>query len=279
MAAQAPQDRLPASGRRVLVIDDEESLRHALGKALKRAGYVVETAATGREGVERLRSTSFDAVVTDVRLPDLSGLDVVALLTETRPTVPVLVMTAFGSVETALEAMKRGARDFVTKPFETAALLALLEREIGRAAGGEDARLRVQVERRFAPAAYSRVESEIRREGAGPGAPAGPASREAGSPAAAAASPAPSPAPPSDAVPGEAGLPRAGEEPLELRDAQRRFEIRYVEDLLARTGGNVAAAARLAGISRPNFHKKLKVLGVDPARFKRAHRRGKSAGL
>ncbi len=52
-----------------------------------------------------------------------------------------------------------------------------------------------------------------------------------------------------------------------------------MEDLLARTGGNVAAAARLAGISRPNFHKKLKMLGVDPDRFKQAHRRGRSAGL
>src|SRR5207247_11435953 len=79
--------------------------------------------------------------------------------------------------------------------------------------------------------------------------------------------------------PGESALPRAADDPVGLRHAQRRFEVRYVEDLLARTGGNVAAAARLAGISRPNMHKKLKVLGVDPARFKRAHRRGKSAGL
>jgi two-component system response regulator GlrR len=66
--------------------------------------------------------------------------------------------------------------------------------------------------------------------------------------------------------------------PLPLREAQQGFEVRYVEDLLARTGGNVAAAARLAGISRPNFHKKCKALGVDPARFKQAHRRGRSAG-
>lgn len=73
-------------------------------------------------------------------------------------------------------------------------------------------------------------------------------------------------------------MPSAAEDPLRLEEARRRFEVRYVEDLLARTGGNIAAAARLAGISRPNFHKKLKTLGVDPQRFKRAHRRGKSAG-
>lgn len=243
----------PAAGRRILVIEDEESMRHALGKALARAGWSVEAAPTGREGVERLRTTRYDVVLSDVRLPDLSGLDVVALVTETSPGTPVVVMTAFGTVETALVAMKRGARDFVTKPFDLPVLLQILERAVGAPAPTGDARLRIEVERRFAPQEFARVETELRR--------------------------APADEPPAaPAEPGEAALPRAGDDPLELRDAQRRFEIRYVEDLLARTGGNVAAAARLAGISRPNLHKKLKVLGVDPAKFKRAHRRGRSAG-
>src|SRR5688572_11883374 len=236
--------------RRILLVEDEESLRHALSKSLKRMGWQVEAASTGREAVERLRAGPFDAVVTDVRLPDLSGLDVVAFATETTPTTPVVVMTAFGTVETALVAMKRGARDFVTKPFETSALVAILEREIGRASSDE-ARLRVEVERRFAPGEFEGVERELRRH--------------------------PEPAPGPATVPGASALPKATDDPLALKDAQRRFEIRYVEDLLSRTGGNVAAAARLASISRPNFHKKLKVLGVDPSRFKRAHRRGKTA--
>lgn len=246
----------PAPERRVLVVEDEESMRHALGKALTRAGWRVETAPTGREGVERLRTTRYDVVLTDVRLPDLSGLDVVALVTETSPGTPVVVMTAFGTVEAALVAMKRGARDFVTKPFDLPVLLQILEKAVGTPAPTDDARLRIEVERRFAPEEYARVESELRRA---PG-----------------AEPADAPPP---ATPGETGMPKAGDDPLELRDAQRRFEIRYVEDLLARTGGNVAAAARLAGISRPNLHKKLRVLGVDPAKFKRAHRRGRAAGM
>jgi DNA-binding NtrC family response regulator len=271
--SEQPPSRPEGAGHRVLVIDDEESLRHALAKTLRRAGYVVETAATGREGVDRLRSAGpagYDAVLTDVRLPDLSGLDVVALLTETSPGTPVVVMTAYGNVEMALEAMKRGARDFLTKPFETTALLEVLSREIAKAGartGGQsdDARLRVQVERKFAPEGYAQVESEMRRGTAGT---AGPSSDAPTSARAA-----------GDASPGEASMPKASEDPVALKDAQRRFEIRYVEDLLVRTGGNVAAAARIAGISRPNMHKKLKVLGVDPARFKRAHRRGRSAGL
>ncbi len=260
----------PVPERRILVIEDEESMRHALGKALGRAGWRVEAAPTGREGVERLRTTRYDVVLTDVRLPDLSGLDVVALVTESSPGTPVVVMTAFGTVETALVAMKRGARDFVTKPFDMPALLQILDKALGTPAATGDARLRIEVERRFAPQEFARVESELRRAPGGP--PGGPS--VGGQPPGAPSADAPAPS-----APGDAGLPKASDDPLELRDAQRRFEIRYVEDLLARTGGNVAAAARLAGISRPNLHKKLKVLGVDPAKFKRAHRRGRAAGM
>ena len=260
-----PSDLPSPASPRVLVIDDEESLRHSLRKALKRAGYDVETAATGREGVDLLRAGRFDAVVTDVRLPDLSGLDVVALVTETNPGAPVLVMTGYGTVDTALEAMRRGARDFLTKPFDIADLVQRLGRELARQSPPEDEkRLRVEVERKFAPEGYAHVDDELRRAPA-----AGAASDGAGRPG---PSPTEAPAAAHD-VPGASG------DPLALRDAQRQFEIRYVEDLLSRTGGNVAAAARLAGISRPNFHKKLKVLGVDPTRFKDAHRRGRIAGL
>ncbi len=253
------------------MIEDEESMRHALGKALGRAGWRVEAAPTGREGVERLRTTRYDVVLTDVRLPDLSGLDVVALVTESSPGTPVVVMTAFGTVETALEAMKRGARDFVTKPFDMPALLQILDKALGTPAATGDARLRIEVERRFAPQEFARVESELRRA---PGGASRRSSRRWPSRRVPRSADAPAPS-----APGDAGLPKASDDPLELRDAQRRFEIRYVEDLLARTGGNVAAAARLAGISRPNLHKKLKVLGVDPAKFKRAHRRGRAAGM
>ena len=243
--------------RRLLLIDDEESLRYAVGKSLKKAGFVVDTASTGREGIDKLRRGGFDAVVTDMKLPDLSGLDVVAFATQTDPDVPVYVVTGFGTVDSALEAMRRGARNFVQKPFDVAALVAMLEREFAEAKSSKEARtLRAEVERRFAPERYADVDGELKRG----------ASRESARAPASAASSADS-------------MPRASDEPLALRDAQRRFEVRYVEDLLSRTGGSIAGAARLAGISRPNFHKKLKQLGVDPERFKSAHRRGKSAGM
>ena len=250
----------PPPSRRLLLVDDEESLRYAVAKSLRRAGFVVDTASTGREGVDKLRRGGYDAIVTDMKLPDLSGLDVVSVAMETDPEVPVLVISGFGTVDSALEAMRRGARTFVEKPFDVAALVAALEREIADASASRGARaLRARVERSFAPERYAVVEGELQRAGPPAARGAAPASASTGAP---------------PGVP-----PPSGDATLGLRDAQRRFEVRYVEDLLARTGGNIAGAARLAGISRPNLHKKLKLLGVDAERFKAAHRRGRSAGL
>jgi len=236
---------------RVLVIDDEESMRHALLKGLERAGFRPTAAATGRGGVEQFVAGGFDAVLTDIKLPDLSGLDIAAILVEMDASVPVVVMTGYGTMEVALEAMRRGAKDYVQKPFRVEDVARILTRAIDESRlSRENRRLRSLVERRLSPQGFEEVEAELaalRLAGEADG-PAATSGREAGGP------------PP-------------------LREAQRRFEIGYVEELLAQTGGNVAAAARLAGISRPNFHKKLKTLGVDAHRFKEAARRGRLGDL
>jgi DNA-binding NtrC family response regulator len=257
-----------AAHGRILVIDDEESLRLALTKGLTRLGYEAEAVATGKEGVDRFTAGGWDAVLTDVRLPDLSGLDVVAVLTEMDADVPVVVMTGYGTVETALEALRRGAKDYVQKPFSVDEVGRIVARAIEeRRLSHENRRLRALVERRFAQGGYEHVDAELATRHVPPGGGSPDRRGEAangskgGSPARA--------APP----------PREDEGPVPLREAQRRFEVRYVTDLLARTGGNIAAAARLAGISRPNFHKKLRSLGVDPSGFKQAARRGRIAQL
>lgn len=262
-----------ATGRpRILVIDDEESMRHALTRGLERAGFRCDAAPTGRGGVERFVEGGFDAVLTDVRLPDLSGLDIAAILTEMDPSVPVVVMTGYGTMEVALEAMRRGAKDYVQKPFAVEDVSRILERAIHeRRLTRENRRLRALVERRLSPEGYEEVEAELAalRQGH----PAG------GAPLAGNGAPGHSPG---NGAPGHptgngAGDARGG--PVPLREAQRSFEIGYVENLLVQTGGNIAAAARLAGISRPNFHKKLKTLGVDAHRFKEAARRGRLRDL
>jgi DNA-binding NtrC family response regulator len=251
----------PVQGR-ILVIDDEESIRLGLVKGLTRLGYEAQAVATGRAGVDRFTAGGFDAVLTDVRLPDLSGLDVVAILTEMDADVPVVVMTGYGTVEMALEALRRGAKDYVQKPFSVDEVGRLLARAIEeRRLSHENRRLRALVERRFASGGYEHVDAELASRRTTPG---------GGEPV---------PGAPGDARNGSANRDKAEREagPVPLREAQRQFEIRYVGELLARTGGNIAAAARLAGISRPNFHKKLRSLGVDSNGFKQAARRGRVA--
>jgi DNA-binding NtrC family response regulator len=242
-----------ATRGRILVIDDEESMRHALGRSLKREGFVVVEAANGRDAVDLFTAGEVDAVLTDMRLPDIDGLDLVAIFTQMAAEVPVLVMTGYGSMETALEAMRRGAKDFVQKPFVVEDVIRLLERALKeRQMSRENRRLRALVERRFAASGFERVEEELAALGHEEPVPGGRSDADGGA---------------------------DNGEPLPLREAHRRFEIKYVEDLLAQTGGNIAAAARLAGISRPNFHKKLRTLDIDAGRFKKAARRGRTSDL
>ena len=101
----------------VLIIDDDDSLRRVMELSLLGAGYSVATAADGREGLELFESLAPDLVVTDVQMPELSGYDVLEHIKKKRPETLVVVITAFGSIEKAVKAMKLGAYDYITKPF------------------------------------------------------------------------------------------------------------------------------------------------------------------
>src|SRR5688572_4732152 len=114
----------------ILVVDDEESLRHALTRHLRRCGYACDTVATGHGGLERFAAGRYDAVLTDVRLPDLGGLDVLSAVLEMAPRVPVIVMTGYGTFDTAIEAMRRGASDFLEKPFSLEQVATVVEHAI-----------------------------------------------------------------------------------------------------------------------------------------------------
>ena len=103
---------------RVLVVDDEQSMRELLAIMLRQAGYEVVVAEGGEAAVERLKSETFDLVVTDLRMRKVDGLAVLKAAKEFSPRTAVLVVTAFASTETAVEAMKLGAYDYVTKPFK-----------------------------------------------------------------------------------------------------------------------------------------------------------------
>ncbi len=143
-----------AAGAQVLVVDDEAGLRDMLGILFRREGYKVTLASGFNEGVEALTSAPerFGLVVTDLMMPDGSGLDLLAAAKKRSPMTEVIVMTAHSTVEKAIEAMKGGAYDFITKPFGTAELRALAQKALEKSAiVAENERLRAQVEHAAPP--------------------------------------------------------------------------------------------------------------------------------
>jgi DNA-binding NtrC family response regulator len=112
----------------VLIVDDEPLMRLSMVDALKEVGYEVRAAATGYEGRNVLSKEIFEIVITDLRLPGSDGLDLLQLCKQRSPRTEVIVITAHGSVETAIEAMKLGAYDYITKPFSMEELLLIVER-------------------------------------------------------------------------------------------------------------------------------------------------------
>jgi DNA-binding NtrC family response regulator len=116
----------------VLVIDDEEIIREALDALLSVEGYAVATAATGTHGLEQLSSRSFDAVLLDLMLPDRNGLEVLDEIRRIDDELPVVMITAFGTIESAIAATKQGAFHYFPKPFKNDEVLAVLRNAIER---------------------------------------------------------------------------------------------------------------------------------------------------
>lgn len=117
---------------KILVIDDEESMRIGCDQALSEEGYAVKSAEDGRQGLMMAREESFDAIILDLKMPGLDGMAVLEKLREDDPNAVVIVITGYPTIESAVEAMKRGAHDFLPKPFTPEALLAIVKRSVDR---------------------------------------------------------------------------------------------------------------------------------------------------
>ena len=116
---------------RILIVEDRDSLRRMLSTALGQEGHEIVAAENGDTALTELQRTDFDLVLTDLKLPGVSGLEVLAAAREGQPRVPVIVMTAYGTVQTAVEAMKLGAVDFLEKPIEMEDLFSLVGTHLG----------------------------------------------------------------------------------------------------------------------------------------------------
>jgi two-component system response regulator HydG len=112
----------------ILVVDDYEAHRELMRSALAAAGFTVLTAASGEQALERINAGSVGLVLSDQQMPGMSGLDLLRALRELRPQLPVIMVTAYGTVESAVDAMRAGAADFIQKPFTPEALLLVVRR-------------------------------------------------------------------------------------------------------------------------------------------------------
>ena len=139
---------------RILIVDDEERMRHLLSIMLSRRGYHVEQAGDGVEALEMIGATPYDMIVTDIKMPRMDGVELLKRVMEMDTPSPVVFITAFATVESAVEAMRQGAVDYIIKPFEEDRIVLTVERtlglsrimaenrnlkrEIGRTAGSEE---------------------------------------------------------------------------------------------------------------------------------------------
>jgi two-component system nitrogen regulation response regulator GlnG len=113
---------------RIIVADDEESMRWVLSKALKKKGFTVDLAKNGDEAMLMIKSNPYDLAIIDIKMPGMSGLDLLAKIKEMKSELLVVIMTAEASMKNAIEAMKRGAYDYITKPFDLDVVDAILEK-------------------------------------------------------------------------------------------------------------------------------------------------------
>ena len=116
------------SSTKILIVDDELIMRESLAGWLERDGHLVQTSPSGEDALEKLKETRFDILLVDIKMEGMSGLDVLRHMKESDPDVAVVMITAYGSIPTAIEAMKNGAYDYMLKPFDPNELGVLIEK-------------------------------------------------------------------------------------------------------------------------------------------------------
>jgi len=115
---------------KILVVDDHESMRESLINSIEREGFIVKGVESGEKAIESISLEHFDLVITDLKMPDISGLEVIRKVKKISPSTEIILITAYGSISTAVEAIKCGAYDYITKPFESEEILLNIERAL-----------------------------------------------------------------------------------------------------------------------------------------------------
>src|SRR5688572_18164860 len=133
--SRGEDDDADAAGRmsaRILVVDDEKVIREILCEFLALEGYVVRGVEDGEKALSELRLRPYDIVISDLKMPKISGLELLEKVTNEKLDVLTVIMTGFGTVETAIEAMKEGAYDYILKPFKVEEVVHIVQRGLDR---------------------------------------------------------------------------------------------------------------------------------------------------
>src|SRR5512133_776573 len=138
VVSRRPTSANPTAAGAILIIDDEFEIRESLQTLLELEGYFVETAADGEEGLTQIAQRPYDLVLLDFALPDRNGIEILHDIRERAPELAVIMITAYGTVENAVNAMQGGAANFIQKPWQNEKLLADVAAAIGRRRAEEE---------------------------------------------------------------------------------------------------------------------------------------------
>ena len=117
LALTRKRKKIPMRDKSILIVDDEKSIRLTLSRSLEVLGVEIDSAEDGKEALAKLREKEFDLILLDIRMPGVDGMEVLRQVGESRPDIRIIILTAYGTIELAVEAMKLGAVDFIQKPF------------------------------------------------------------------------------------------------------------------------------------------------------------------
>lgn len=123
----------------ILIVDDEEGLREGLSKLLEDEGYTVECAEDGEKAIEIVRSTHIDLMLTDMRMPGMSGIELLKQVRKIREEIGVIILTGYGEIESYIEAMNFGAMEYVSKPFKVNELKFIVSKILNQSANSQNA--------------------------------------------------------------------------------------------------------------------------------------------
>ena len=122
---------------RILIADDDAVIREGLRRVLSGAGYDVETVSNGRAALERLEAERFKLLITDLKMPGMSGLEVLRAIRTRQPELPVVLITGYAAIDNAVEAMKNGATDYLAKPFENEEIIEKVKTALENPGGAD----------------------------------------------------------------------------------------------------------------------------------------------